>query len=204
MKITLSLLQALCPGTKVDVLTPYVDALNKLLPAHGITTPKRVASFLAQIIHESGAFKYRLENLNYSADGLLKTFRKYFTPALAAKYARKPEAIANRVYASRMGNGDEASGDGFKFRGKSLIQVTGKNNHVAFAKWIGMTLDDATAYLTTIEGAVAGAVWFWSANGLNELADGDQITNISKKINGGLIGIDERKALWRKALSLIG
>lgn len=202
--ITLNILKALFPATPTSTLEPYVDVLNDKLPEHGINTRKRVASFLAQVGHESGGFTARAENLNYSAAGLRKIFRKYFpTDALANAYARKPERIANRIYANRMGNGDEASGDGWRFRGKSLIQVTGKANHMAFAKWIGMTLTDATAYLLTLAGAVMGAVWFWTAHDLNTLADADRITDMTEVINGGTHGLAERKALWLSALKII-
>jgi putative chitinase len=201
--ITLPILQKLFPTTSARTLKQYVDILNIKLPAYGIDNRKRVASFLAQVGHESAGFTARAENLNYSAAGLLKTFPRYFNSATAAAYARQPERIANRVYANRMSNGPEASGDGWKYRGKSLIQATGKANHEAFARWIGMTLDDATAYLTTIEGAVMGAVWFWTVHDLNDLADADRITDMTRVINGGKLGLTERKALWRKALALL-
>lgn len=201
--ITTSILQKLFPDTPKATLTPFVSILNYKLFAYDITGQKRVACFLAQVGHESAGLTARLENLNYSAAGLLATFPKYFTPAQASAYARQPERIANRVYANRMGNGPEASGDGWRYRGKSLIQVTGKANHQAFAKWMSMTLDDATAYLATLEGSVMGAVWFWSANGLNALADADRITDMTKVINGGTIGLDDRKRLWKLALSLL-
>jgi putative chitinase len=201
--ITLPLLQKLFPTTPQDTLTAYVGIFNDKLPAYEINNRKRVACFLAQVGHESAGLTARLENLNYGASGLLATFHKYFTPAQAASYARQPERIANRVYANRMGNGSEASGDGWRYRGKGLMQVTGKANHVAFAKWIGMTLEDATAYLTTLEGAVMGAVWFWTAHDLNPLADAHRITDMTKVINGGTNGIDDRKRLWKLALSLL-
>ncbi|SFQ00649.1 putative chitinase [Sphingomonas rubra] len=185
-------------------MEPYVDVLNDKLPAYDIDSRKRVASFLAQVGHESGGFTARVENLNYSAAGLRKVFPRYFpSDALANAYARKPERIANRVYANRMSNGDEASGDGWRYRGKSLIQVTGKANHEAFAKWIGMTLTHAIAYLLTLEGAVMGAVWFWVTNDLNSYADADRITDLSEAVNGGTNGLAERKAIWREALALI-
>ncbi len=201
--ISLPLLQKLFPTTKSATLAEYVEPLNKLLPAHDIVGKKRVAAFLAQVGHESAGFSARVENLNYSAAGLLATFKKYFTPAQATAYARQPERIASRTYANRYGNGDEASKDGFKFRGRGLIMITFRANYMAFAKWAGISLDEAVVYLTTPEGAVAGAVWYWESRGLNALADGDQITNISKIVNGGTIGLAERKALWNKALKLL-
>lgn len=201
--ITLPTLQKLFPNTPKATLTPYVSILNDKLPAHDITGQKRVACLLAQVGHESAGLTARLENLNYSAAGLLATFPKYFTPAQAKAYTRQPERIANRVYANRMNNGPEASGDGWRFRGKGLIQLTGKANHQAFAKWMSLTLDEAVVYLTTLEGAVMGAVWFWESRGLNALADGGQITAMTKVINGGTNGIDDRKRLWKLALTLL-
>lgn len=201
--VTLPVLQKLFPNTPKDKLPPYVSVLDDKLPDFDITGRKRVACFLAQVGHESGGLSTRIENLNYSAPGLLGTFPKYFTAAQAVSYARQPERIANRVYANRMGNGSEASGDGWRYRGKGLMQVTGKSNHVAFAKWMGMSLDDATTYLTTVEGAVMGAIWFWTAHDLNTLADADRITDMTKVINGGTNGLAERKALWRLALSIL-
>lgn len=201
--IDLPLLSKLFPNTSKDKLAPFVSVLNDKLPVYGINTRKRVASFLAQVGHESAGLSARIENLNYGAAGLLATFPRHFTPAQATAYARQPERIANRAYRDRMGNGPEASGDGWKYRGKGLMQVTGKANHQAFAKWIGLTLDEATAYLTTIEGAVMGAIWFWEAHKLNALADGDEITAMTKVINGGTLGLDDRKRMWKLALSLV-
>jgi putative chitinase len=201
--IDLPLLKKLFPTTPADLLSSYVPILNDKLPAYDIIGRKRVAAFLAQVGHESAGLSTRVENLNYSAAGLLATFPRHFTPAQAADYARQPQRIANRVYRNRMGNGDEASGQGWLYRGKSLIQITGKTNHEAFAKWMGLSLDGATVYLLTLEGAVMGAVWFWTAHKLNDLADADRITDMTKIINGGTLGLAERKALWKKALALL-
>lgn len=201
--ITRPILKALTPTTPDDVLELFVDPLNTLLPARGINSRQRVACFLAQVIHESAGFTARVENLNYSADGLRSIFPRYFPNAIVANaYARNPERIANRVYASRMGNGNEISGDGWRYRGKSLIQVTGHDNHVAFAKWMQISVDEAVVYLVTVEGAIMGAVWFWTVNALNGLADLNLIDTISKRVNGGTIGLTERRALWAKALTL--
>ena len=179
-------------------------ALVPLLDRYKINTVNRLAGFLAQCGHESHDFKFVKENLNYSQEGLRKTFAKYFpTDALAAEYARKPEKIANRVYASRMGNGDEASGDGFKYSGKGLIQLTGRTNCSKFAESIGRSLEDTVAYLLTIEGAAESAAWFWSTNGLNEIADADDIVKMTKRINGGTIGLDDRTARYKTAKSVL-
>ena len=161
----------------------------------GITNTLRLAHFLAQCGHESGGFKAVSENLNYSADGLVKIFGKYFNSTTAAGYARNPEKIASKVYASRMGNGDEASKEGFKFRGRGYIQLTGKENYTAFGKSIGVDIPNnpdlvASAY------ALASAAWFFSKNGLHKIADEGAsdvvVTKITKRVNGGTIGLPDR------------
>jgi len=161
-----------------------------------INTPLRLAHFLAQCGHESGGFRVVNENLNYSAKGLLGIFKKYFpTQALAESYQRQPQKIANRVYASRMGNGDEKSGEGFKFRGRGYIQLTGKSNYTAFAKSIG---EDVVANpdLVATKYPLASAAWFFNKNGLHKLADGGAtdavVTQITKRVNGGTIGLADR------------
>jgi putative chitinase len=155
---------------------------------------RRIAGFLAQLAHESGGFNFVKENLNYSADGLRKTFAKYFpTDELAKAYARQPEKIANRVYANRMKNGDEASGDGFRFRGRGLIQLTGRDNYTRFAASLGISIDETIEYLETPSGAVASAGWFWDNNGLNQFCDKDDFITLTKRINGGTIGLADRK-----------
>ncbi|PNU05474.1 glycoside hydrolase family 19 protein [Novosphingobium guangzhouense] len=179
-------------------------ATRKMVLAHApaamerfqINTPRRVAAFLAQCAHESAMFTANKENLNYSWQALLSTFGERHFPSvgLAKQYARKPVAIANRVYANRMGNGPEKSGDGAKFAGKGWLQITGRNNVTALAMEIGKTVDETLAYLLTDEGGFIGACWFWRTNRLNVLADGWQITNISKRINGGTNGLEERIA----------
>jgi putative chitinase len=181
-----------------------LDAFNKVFEKYEINTKERVAGFLAQCGHESLDFTVLKENLNYGAKGLRGTFSKYFPDdATAAKYERKPEMIANRVYASRMGNGNEASGDGYKFRGRGAIQLTGCSNYTAFAKDVGKTIDDTIVYLETLEGAIESACWFWKKNGLNEIADKKDITLMTKRINGGTIGLEDRKKHWEKNLQVL-
>ena len=182
------------PTSKPDVAAALVKSLSVLGEKYGLSTPLRLAHFLAQTAHESGGFRLIEENLNYSADGLNKIFPKYFIKAGrdAQAYHRQPEKIANVVYASRMGNGDTASGEGYKFRGRGLIQLTGKSNYTGFATDSGITIDEAVAYLSTPEGAVESAAWFWNKNGLNALADKDDVTAVTKRINGGTIGLDDR------------
>jgi putative chitinase len=169
------------------------EALNKVLPKYEINTPVRIAAFMAQCGHESADFTTLKENLNYSAKGLRGTWPKRFPDdATAAKYERKPEMIANKVYCDRMGNGPEASGDGYKYRGRGAIQLTGHDNYVAFAKDIGKTVDEAIVYLETLEGAIESACWFWKKNGLNAVADAKDMKLATKKINGGDLGLAER------------
>lgn len=193
MKITLDLLQKIAPQTKTEKLDGFVEGLQDACDRFEITSVSRLSCFLAQVAHESGGFNAVKENLNYSAKGLNGTFRKYFpTIEDAQPYERKPEAIANRVYANRMGNGDEASGDGFKHRGRGLIQLTGHDNYAAFAADVGMTIDEAIEYLETYEGAAMSAAWFWWKNNLNDLADKEDMLTLTKRINGGTIGLEDR------------
>jgi len=188
---------------------PYVeqwyDALNAILPEYGINTPQRVAAFVAQCAHESGGFRMLKENLNYKAVSLRKTFPKYFPDdAIAARYEKKQEMIANRVYANRMGNGDEASGDGWRYCGRGLIQLTGKENYSWFAASLEMSVEDVPEYLGTFEGAVQSACWFWESNNLNQWADKGDILTLTKRINGGTIGLKDRIKHYNHALHVLG
>lgn len=203
MEITQQQLAA-CIGNN-PYLEQWCDALNKILPDYDINTPQRVAAFIAQAAHESGNFTALHENLNYRAETLMKVFPKYFpTDALAQQYAHQPEMIANRVYANRMGNGDEASGDGFRYCGRGLIQLTGKSNYQAFADSVQMPLEDVPAYLQTFEGAVQSACWFWESNNLNQYADSGDILAMTKRINGGTIGLADRQAHYTHDLQVFG
>ena len=176
----------------------YVDALNAACEQFGIDTPERQAGFLAQCAHESGHFKLLTEGLNYSAKGLLGVFGKYFNAETAAQYERKPEAIANRVYANRNGNGAESTGDGFKYHGRGLIQLTFKNNYAEFGRAIGREQDilDNPDLVATPPYAALSAAWFWSTRHINALADVGDIEGMTRKVNGGLNGIDDRKAIY--------
>lgn len=160
-----------------------------------INTPLRLAHFLAQAGHESGGFKALNENLNYGAKGLLGTFKKYFTPDTAALYERKPEKIANLVYANRMGNGDKASGDGYKFRGRGYIQLTGKDNYSAFDKTVDENILENPDLVAT-KYPLASAAWFFHKNGLQKIADEGAtdlvVTKVTKRVNGGTIGLPDR------------
>jgi putative chitinase len=205
-KITLELLKQICPTTKATVLAKYVEPLNTIGEHFDLfENPKRMAAFLAQISHESGGFNIIKENLNYSALGLTKTFKKYFpTLAIATPYAKNPAKIANKVYANRMMNGPPASGDGYKYCGRGLIQLTGKQNYTKFAKSINKTLAETIAYLETPEGAVASAGWFWNANKLNIYADKEDFTGLTRRINGGTIGLADRKHHYDIAIKVLG
>ena len=188
---------------------PYVDqwfeALSEILPEYEITSPQRVAAFLAQCAHESGGFVFLKENLNYKAASLRRVFPKYFPDdAIAAQYAGKGEMIANRVYANRMGNGDEASGDGFRYCGRGLIQLTGKNNYTFFAGSLDIPVEEASEYLQTFEGAVQSACFFWETNKLNQWADAGDILTLTKRINGGTIGLEDRQKHYQHALHIFG
>lgn len=202
--ITLELLQSLFPRTKVSVLENCVDALISTCERYEINTPERIAMFLAQIGHESAGLSVMKENLNYRADRLAVVFPKYFRNVNPADYAHNQEAIANRVYANRMGNGDEASGDGFRFRGRGFIQLTGYNNYSSFANDMGMDIDEAVEYLETVEGAAMSAGWFWDKNNLNAWADNSDVLTVTKKINGGTHGLQEREHLFHQGMTLLG
>ena len=188
---------------------PYIDhwyeALCKILPDYDITTPQRVAAFLAQCAHESGGFKAIKENLNYRAVTLRKVFPKYFpTDELANAYAGNPEMIANRVYGGRMGNGDEHSGDGFRYCGRGLIQLTGKQNYSKFAESLDIPVEEASEFLSTFEGAIQSACWFWETNNLNQYADSGDILTMTKRINGGTIGLADRQQHYDHACHVLG
>jgi putative chitinase len=169
-------------------------SLHEVLPKYEINTVNRVAAFLAQCGHESVDFTVLQENLNYSTKGMMATWPKRFpTEASAAPYNRNPEKIANKVYADRMGNGPESSGDGWKYRGRGAIQLTGKSNYMAFMKDLGFdNVDDCILYLESLDGGLESAAWFWWKNGLNKWADSGDMVGLTKKINGGTLGLQER------------
>ena len=160
----------------------YLSDLNLLMQEYQIDTELRIAHFLAQVLHESVHMKTVKENLNYSEQALLRVFRKYFTPAQAKQYARKPKKIASRVYGGRMGNGDESTGDGWRYRGRGLIQLTGKSNYKKFSQWVG---DDVEAQpdLVATDYAVHSAVYYWTSRDLNRYADQDDVKKITQAGN---------------------
>lgn len=215
--ITAELLSKLYPQSTTTNRAKYANALNHAVNAYGISANRhRLRAFLAQIGVESGQLRAVEENLNYSAQGLLKTFPKYFNATTATAYARQPQKIANRVYANRLGNGNEASGDGWKYRGRGLIQITGRSNYLlldngAISMTIGTDLIDEPDLLAKEpEYAAASAAWWWRNAGLNELADKLGSSNeteifkqITKRINGGYNGLVERQQLYALAKKYI-
>ncbi|MDE3023925.1 MAG: glycoside hydrolase family 19 protein [Pseudomonadota bacterium] len=187
MAITTKQLQKVF-GAKID--DELTTGINAALDSYNIKTPEQVASFLAQVGTESDGFTAMVENLNYSAQGLIKTFGSHFTVDLANSCARNPEKIANIAYANRMGNGDPSTGDGWKFRGRGYIQLTGESNYIAYSKSINKSIDDTIKFLETKAGAIDSAAWFWQQKSLNKCAEDVIVT--TRKINGGLNGIEKR------------
>lgn len=203
--VTLEMLQAVAPRTPQAVLAGLAAPMSVACARFGIDTPVRLAAFLSQCAHESGGFLKREEDLSYRAERLMKVWPKRFPNiGLARQYARMPEKLANNVYASRMGNGDPASGDGWRFRGRGFKQLTGRNNYTAFADAIGRPLSEMPDYIATDEGGCMSAGWFWSSNKLNRFADARDIRTLTERINGGLLGLPERTALFTAACRACG
>lgn len=206
MKITPDQLAYMIP-TNPDV-EEWCNELNKAMPKYGITTPQRIASFISQCAHESRDFTALEENLNYSEKALNAVFGRYFGPGKrnAAEYARNPEKIANYVYMDefrRSPLGNVKEGDGWRFRGRGLKQLTGRSNYERFAKDYDITAEEAAEWLETKEGALASALWFWDKNGLNELADTGNVTKVTKRINGGDIGLEDRQRRYNDAMQAL-
>ena len=194
-----------CVGGNPPHAEYWYEAICQILPDYDIETAPRVAAFLAQTAHESGGYRAIKENLNYRAVTLRKIFPKYFpTDELAAQYAGKPEKIANKVYGGRMGNGPEESGDGWRYCGRGLIQLTGKDNYTRYAQSLEISVEEAGEHLTTFEGCVQSAAWFWEANNLNRWADNGDILTLTKRINGGTIGLEDRIKHYNHALHVLG
>ena len=196
-------LARLLPGNQS--VAEWYAALTRYLPGAGIDTELRVAAFVSQCAHESANFTVLRENLNYSADGLMRTWPSRFpTVEIANQYARQPEKIANRAYADRMGNGPESSGDGWRYAGKGLIQLTGKDNCTRFADSVKRPLAEIPAYLVTFDGAVESACWFWTDKKLNPLADAGDVLAITRRINGGENGLKDREEKYKHAMAVLG
>lgn len=205
--LTVDQLRAMIPTNKE--VEAWCEELNKALPKYDITTPQRIAGFISQCAHESMDFNALSENLNYREETLNKVFPRYFGPGKrnAAEYARNPEKIANYVYmdefrTSKLGN--TQPGDGWRFRGRGLKQLTGRDNYTRFAKDYDMTAEEAAEWLETKEGALASALWFWNTNKLNAVADTGNVAALTKRINGGDIGLADRQARYTRAMAALG
>lgn len=200
-ELTEEQLQEIAPNAKSQNIKRYLSPLNTILAEFDISTALRKAHFIAQIAHESGAFRYDTENLNYSAKALRAVFGKYFpNEESAEEYARQPERIANRVYANRMNNGNEASGDGWRYRGRGLIQLTGKENYTKCGSGIGIDLVNSPEELAeNPDIAVKASCWYWDSRNLNKYADQDDIKAVTKRINGGYNGLEDRKEYLERA-----
>ena len=208
MKITAEQLSHMIPSNnEVDA---WCDELNKAFEKYGINTPQRIAGFISQCAHESRDFTRLEENLNYSESALNRVFGRYFGEGKrnAAEYARNPEKIANYVYmdeyrSKRGALGNTQDGDGWRFRGKGMKQVTGRNNFTAFGKAFGKTAEEAADWAETKEGALASALWFWDTNNLNEIADTGDVVKLTKRINGGDIGLSDRQSRYNTAMQAL-
>jgi putative chitinase len=200
--IDLSLLKLVSPNATQS----WVEPIKRACREHDINTIRRVAAFITTLAHEGGFKVGGRENMNYSAKRLRQVWPSRFSGAAGRAKAealhRKPVAIANEVYANRMGNGTPQSGDGWRFRGNGAIQLTGRANHAEFGKSIGKTAEQAASYIeNSIEGSVAAAAWFWTRNGINRLADTPSVIDETKKINGGVIGIKDRRAKFDRLVA---
>jgi putative chitinase len=215
--ITTDVLTKLFPATSRTTLDAWVEPLRAACRAHDILTTKRIAAFLSQVGHECAGFTQLSENLNYSAAGLAATWPRLFAEvgangkriagkpnALALQLARKPEAIANHAYANRMGNGDVASGDGWRFRGAGPMQLTGRSNHSLFGKTVGKPAEAVPDFARTPAGGALAAAWFWSTNNLNKVCETKSVADVTRIINGGQLGLAEREKLFAVACTACG
>jgi putative chitinase len=206
--LTEAQLAAMIPNNKE--IAAWCVELNKALPKYDINTPQRIAGFISQCAHESGDFTTLSENLNYREETLLRVFPRYFGAgkANAAEFARNPEKLANYVYMDKNRSasgalGNVKDGDGWRFRGRGLKQLTGRSNYERFAKDYDMTAEEAAEWLETKEGALASALWFWNTNKLNAIADTGNVAALTKRINGGDIGLADRQARHEKAMAVL-
>lgn len=191
------------PQAKRESLESYLPHLLSVFKEYDISTPERKAAFLSQCSHESGQFNRVVENLNYSSDALRRVWPRHFpSKEISDQYHRQPEKIANKAYANRMGNGSESSGEGWKFRGRGLIQVTGKNNYKACGDFLKLALLSRPELLQEPHGAVYSAAWYWTTNKLNLLADKEDVLAITKRINGGTHGLEDRKSQYERVIKI--
>lgn len=213
MNVTEPQIRRIMTGAKSENITAFVKAFNKYSDQFGITSKQRAIHFISQVAVESDQLNAIEENLNYSAEGLMKTWPSRFTAEKAKEYARQPQKIANYVYANRMGNGDEASGDGWRYKGRGLIMLTGKSQYLNYEKsgLCNGKLTENPEWLAKYPGALKSAMWYWKTNGLNEIADRDDggtagesvCMTISKKVNGGNNGLSQRLYFWRQAKKVL-
>jgi putative chitinase len=197
--------QQLAEAAKIDLAhaEALIDDLNGAIGSADLSTPERLAWFIAQCGHESDGFKFFVENLNYRAESLCRTWPSHFNEENANEYAHNPEKIANRAYANRMGNGSEESGDGWSFRGRGAIQITGRKAYEACSRDMGIDLIGNPDIVETPSGALATAAWFWTKNNLNKYADNNDAVGLTKAINGGTIGLEDRVARFNHAMSAL-
>jgi putative chitinase len=190
--ITINQLQKICPTTPIAMLQSFLQPINTFSSAYGITTPLRTQHFMAQIAVESQYLSRLSENLNYDAKGLLKVFSSHFTIDTANQYQHNPGMIANKVYADRYGNGNEDSGDGWKYRGSGALMTTFKDNFIETGRAIGLDLANNPDLLRQPMAAIKSAMYFWQSRGLNSFADADNIVKITEIVNGGQNGLQDR------------
>jgi putative chitinase len=206
LPLTIPRLLQVMPALGVERASLWIAPLEQAMARWEITTRPRIAAFLAQAAHESAELRHLEENLNYSAEALVSTWPSRFTSSLAGEYARKPEAIANYVYADRLGNGDKASGDGWLYRGRGIFQLTGRANYrdcsIAIAGDADTLLTNPE-FLTDPDFACQSAGWFWQSRGLSDLAERGGFEEITRKINGGLVGLPERLKYWNRAIAML-
>jgi putative chitinase len=203
MLVTTEQLRKILPYNRnIEALS---EALNTVLPKHNIDTKLRVAGFLGQCAVESAEFNTLQENLNYGPQSLMKTWPRLFLSVdVANQYAHQPEKIANYVYANKLGNGNTESGDGWRFRGRGAIQITGRNGYQSFADYTGMTIDDVVDYCETLEGAVESGCYYWEKNNINLAADNDNIERMTKLVNGpAMLHLQDRANYYEKAKSIL-
>ncbi|MGL5735492.1 MAG: glycoside hydrolase family 19 protein [Beijerinckiaceae bacterium] len=205
--IDVSVLRAACPERTVAQLAPWVDPIKKACARFDIDTIRRVSAFLASIAHESGFVPGREEVLNYRAARLAEVWPGRFRDAngqpnlRARELANNPEKLANVVYANRMGNGGPETGDGWRFRGVGPVQLTGRSNHEGFALAMGLTVVGSATYIRTLEGGIMSAAWFWDHNDINRLADTPGIEDETKRLNGGLVGVADRRERFNRTVA---
>ena len=212
-RVTVAVLRAACPERSAAELAPWVEPINEACARYGMVTNRQVAAFVSQMAHESGMIAGRREAMGYSADRMAAVWPSRYAidpkadvkrpNALAKSLAGKSEAIANNVYANRLGNGNTASGDGWRFRGVGPGQLTGRDNLTRFGRTVGMTAEQAVEYAATVEGGVASFAWFWSENDINRLAETPGVEDETRKINGGTIGLADRKARFERTLEAL-